>query len=411
MIRSKGENDFKENSFDKYRWSANTYETPEEIFACFRELRVLEKTVKGITAIGAIAQYSLGSWEKIAVDTLREAGIITKYEVEYLPTRRTVTLNDGSVHDLDDCFDLLRNVSTERKIRLYEPLLILFEDGDVMELYPCASKGLRIGYNTLPKGMQDGMNRCEVDIGSLFDPFMNGCCISTVEIYSTLETKSCIYNRKKETDRRNKYCFCFSPHAYTPKNPKGGWLHIEEIQCGEYEVSFERTGPVKCGELAALSGKSFQIPIFEGRHSGGCVNVFPAKENESSFESDSTDIIAICRHMPALYWPLLNKYYDPDLPVNKENPHDYYDFYYWNYFTKDSVVKIVEEVRSELEQARTLSVLEQEELLSCGYRDETEEETITRIEEELNFTERFSARLLGMALNTPGYEYICFEGP
>ena len=410
LIISKGENDFKGNCFDKYRWSANTYETPEEIFACFRELGVLEKTVKGITAIGAMARYSLGFWKEIAVSALREAGIITRYEVDYLPLRRTVTLNDGSVHDLDDCLDLLKNVSTERKVRLYEPLLILFEDGDIMELYPCASKGLRIGFNTLPKDMQDGLNRCEADIGALFDPFLNGCCISTVEIYSTVETKSFLYNRENETDKRNEYCLCFSPRVYTPDTSKGGWLHIEEIQCGEYEVSIERK-TVKCGELAAMSGKSFQTPILEGRHRGGCENVFPAKGKESSYESDSADIISLCYHTPALYWPLLKKYYDPDLPVNEKNPHRYYDFYYWNYFTKDTVVKMVEEVCAELERVRTLPAAEQKELLQCERRGETVEETIARIEEELDFTERFSARLLGMALNTPGYDYICFEGP
>ena len=108
---------------------------------------------------------------------------------------------------------------------------------------------------------------------------------------------------------------------------------------------------------------------------------------------------------------MLKKYYDPDLPVNEKNPHRYYDFYFWNYYTKDAVVKMVDEVLAELERVRTLPALEQEELLSCGHRDDSEEETLIRIEEEINFTERFSSRLLGMALNTSEYDYICFEGP
>ena len=71
----------------------------------------------------------------------------------------------------------------------------------------------------------------------------------------------------------------------------------------------------------------------------------------------------------------------------------------------------MQEVCAELERVRTLPAAEQKELLQCERRGETVEETIARIEEELDFTERFSARLLGMALNTPGYDYICFEGP
>ncbi len=40
MILSTGKNDFVNNKFDRFRWSANTYETPEEIIAYLQELGV-----------------------------------------------------------------------------------------------------------------------------------------------------------------------------------------------------------------------------------------------------------------------------------------------------------------------------------------------------------------------------------
>ena len=89
----------------------------------------------------------------------------------------------------------------------------------------------------------------------------------------------------------------------------------------------------------------------------------------------------------------------------------HFDFYYWNFYTKDSIIKMVEESSVELQRVRSLSPKEQEEALHCAYRNQTEEEMLIRIDEEINFTERFSARLLSMALNTPEYNCISFMGP
>lgn len=408
MIISTGKDGFVNNTFDKYRWSANTYETAEEIHSCFRALGIFGKTVKGVSAIGAMAGYSLGSWKDIAVGTLRKAGIITEYEVKYLPTRKTVKLNDGSVHDLDDCLDLLKNVSTERKVRLYEPLLILFEDGDVLELLPCAPRGLRIGFNTLPKEMRDGLNRCEFDVGALFNQFLSSCKLKTVEIRSSVNTTTYSNNRKDRTRKRYLYCIYFSSmSAY-------GWLHLDESQSSEYDLSFSHADTIKCGELAELAPKSYQTAILEGRHGGGADNIFPVKGtgwDEVPYEIENPEIFAVCYDEPAMYWPLLRKYFDPELPINKECSEGHYDFYYWNFYTKDSIIKMVEEARLELERVRSLQPEEQKAALHCGYRNQTEAEKLIRIEEAISFTERFSERLLSMALNTPEYNFISFMGP
>ena len=112
-----------------------------------------------------------------------------------------------------------------------------------------------------------------------------------------------------------------------------------------------------------------------------------------------------------MYWPLLRKYFDPELPINKECSEGHYDFYYWNFYTKDSIIKMVEEARLELERVRSLQPEEQKAALHCGYRNQTEAEKLIRIEEAISFTERFSERLLSMALNTPEYNFISFMGP
>ncbi len=412
MIISNGKNDFRNNMFDKYRWSANTYETSEEIIACLRELGVFGKTVKGISAIGAITAYAPGTWKRMAVDVLRDAGIITGYKRKHLPFRRIVTLNDGSVHDLEDRFDLLKNVSIERKARLYEPLLILFEDGDVLELLPCAPKGLRIGFNSLPKNMCDGLNRREYDVGALFDPLVSGSNFSEVEIRSSVEKTTYSNWREEKVRKRNVYCIYFYSASAS------GWLHLDELQSSEYDLSFitySSLEKIKCSELADLIPESHQETILEGYHNGGELNIFPTKGigcDEAPYEIDSPENFSVCYDTPALYWSLLKKYFDPELPINKKtNFERRFDGYGWNSYTKETIIRMVEEVAAELERIRGLPPAEQEEALHSGRRLQTDEEMLIQIDEAISFTERFSERLLSMALYTPEYNYITLMGP
>ena len=72
---------------------------------------------------------------------------------------------------------------------------------------------------------------------------------------------------------------------------------------------------------------------------------------------------------------------------------------------------MVAETRKNLESIRSLPVEEQSKVLSCRYRDETEEQMLIRIQEEIDYTERVVERLLGMALNSPEGSIICFNGP
>ena len=412
MIISNGKNDFRNNMFDKYRWSANTYETAEEIIAFFREHGVFGKTVKGISAIGAMSTSSLEPWKDRAVVILRDAGIVTDCDIKYLPFRRIVTLHDGSVHDLEDCFDLLKNVSLKREARLREPLLILFEDGDVLELLPCASKGIRIGLNTLPKDMRDGLNRCEYDVGALFNQYVSGSKFSKVEIRSSAETTTYSHWKEDSTLKRNVYCIYFSSAS------SSGWLHLDELQSSEYNLSFIKCSSlvkIKCSKLAELIPKSNQTSILEGYYHGGEVNIFPTNgvgHDEEPYEVENPEIFAVCYDTPALYWPLLSEYFDPELPINKKtNFEKRYDYYGWNSYTKEIIIKMVEEVAAELERVRSLPPAEQEEALHSGRRLQTDEEMLIQIDEAISFTERFSERLLSMALYTPEYNYITLMGP
>lgn len=399
MIISKGNDDFKNNTFDKYRWSANTYETPEEILACLHGLGIYGKRISRVSAIGAHIDHSLGDWQYTSLRALEKAGIISDYDIY----DGWVELRDGCRKSIDDCFDLMKNVAANRVVRLCEPLLIIFEDSNVLELLPSAPLGLRIGYNTLPKEMRNGANRAEYDIGGLFNEYLTGGKFSSFRTLSTIRTRTYDGPRKDRVTKRNQYSISFL----------SGTLNVLELQSNEYEVSLSRPETIPCGELAELEKESYQPAIMEGWQGGGAVIIYPVPNSDSGkvpWDADFQDIFSIYSE-PSLFSRLLSEKFDPELPANKSHSLGHYEFFDHNYYAKGTIIQMVAEVRKKLEDVYSMPVEEQRKALSCRYPIETEEELLLRIQEEIDYTERLCERLLGMALNTPQDDYICFNGP
>lgn len=405
MILSTGKNDFLNNMFDRFRWSANTYETPEEIIAYLRELGVFNKKISAVSAIGSVRFLSVGNWKYRAIDKLKEAGIVTKAE-RYERVRKRLILCDGDVCDSEDCLDLLKNVSVSRCACLCEPLLILFEDGNVLELLPRFGIGLRIGYNTLPKEMQDGVNRCEYDIGILFNPCVSGRKLAWLEVFSTVETSVSNIKDKGGSSAWNEY------HFYL----RDGYMILKELSSNSvYELTFSEYENIRCEDLAELPEKNYQTAVFEGLAGGGSVSIYPVREIDTDryddYEKNYDEAISVCYEEPELFLHRLRKRFDASLPLNQKHAEGHFHSYSRNFYTKDSVLQMIEKARKDLEEVWELPMCEKVKRLECGRRGTTEEEKIIWIEEELSYTERFLNRLQGMAENTPGYDYILFEGP
>lgn len=400
MIISKGKDDFINNRFDKFRWSANTYETAEEILACFHVLGIYGKRIKGVSAIGAMPGYSLAEWQTKALCALNGVGIVKDYDI----MDEWVEMYDGNRVKMDDCLNLMKNVPMKRSVILEEPFLVLFEDGNVLELLPCAPMGLRIGYNTLPKNMRDGVNRCEFDVGVLFNGYLSDAKFSGLKkIISATNTTTYDGPRDSKTTKRNQYYLSFFTCTVV----------LRELQCSEFTVSFYHDKTITCGEVAEIQKRSFQPGILEGRRDGGAYCIYPVtgtEKDKQPWDTDLPEMISVY-HQPNLFRTLLIKSFDPELPVNRERSQGHYDDYYSNYYTKGTILQIIEEMLADLEQVRWMPADEQSKRLSCRFCGDTEEDLLLRIKEEIEFTARFAERLRGLVLNTPGQDYICVDGP
>ena len=401
MIVSNGKNDFANHTFDKYRWSANTYETPEEIFEYFDSLNIGGKKVKNISAIGALSYYALGDRTERAIEMLMDAGMIADYD----PFEDRISFADGAEKTVAECRTLLDNVTIERRVILYEPMIITFEDDTTLELLPCASKGLRIGYCTIPHGITDGVNHCEFDIGVLFNECVSGRDFYLFDVISTGRHITYHGPRKDRYITYNIYVFGF----------RKGELRIEENQGNEYEVLFTHSERIKCGALADVKPHPLNDSvILEASHRGGAVNIYPVidtGEDEMPSAAQCHETISVCYFLPQLVVPLMSSYFEPDLPMNRKHSQGHYDEYYWNFYTKASILRMMDEVEQQISLVRTLPFYQQCDKLCLRTTDGSDGMLKKKVEAELDYTRRFCIRLKEMALNTPGYDYISFEGP
>ena len=78
--------------------------------------------------------------------------------------------------------------------------------------------------------------------------------------------------------------------------------------------------------------------------------------DEVPYEIENPEIFSVCYEEPALYWSLLKKYFDPELPINKKCSEGHYDFYYWNFYTKGSIIKMGQNPQMNVQVVSTGSV-------------------------------------------------------
>lgn len=128
MIKTSGDNHFPENKFDFWTWSAPVLQTPEEVVAKFRELKLIGRTIEDICAVG----YNYDFTDDCYYDIFK------------------------AIHQGDDkelaalkfpCFAMID-----------EPLLIRFEDGDVLGIDFSEGSSVRMELNTLPWDIRPTIN-------------------------------------------------------------------------------------------------------------------------------------------------------------------------------------------------------------------------------------------------------------
>ncbi len=171
MILSKGNNNFPNNEFNFWDWSAPILKTPEEVIQRVHELHLIDRIVKDIIAVGMGYNWTDYGIDEAVYNALARMHPLLK---EQLPN--------------PDAF-LPKGVEIPCFAEIDEPLLILFEDGDTLCISYDEGSCVRLDLNTIPVTIQPGTNRRTFHAGRLFDD-MIGRRITAVEVTVSTECPS-----------------------------------------------------------------------------------------------------------------------------------------------------------------------------------------------------------------------------
>lgn len=139
MILSNGNNLFKDNKFDFWTWSAPILQTPEAVVQKVHELKLLGRIIKDIRAIGHF------------------------YDIEHSDCYQDIF---EAIQQGDD--KSLATLEFPCYITIDEPLLIQFEDGDILGIDFSEGSSVRMELNTLPWDIRPGGNRRNFHANQMF---------------------------------------------------------------------------------------------------------------------------------------------------------------------------------------------------------------------------------------------------
>lgn len=414
MIPMKGLNDFN-GRYDFFKWSAPIYETPEEVVRFMTDLRLGHKVVKSVSVIGAVDE--IGGRERNNIyETLSRLG----YTLEELS---------------ENGYDRMDKVLLPRKATIFEPVQIIFEDGDTLDFLPMQHGGARIAMNTIPAGLTYGMNRSNFDAHRLFGKPLKGAKIQNFSM-ETVETSTRNYSRRNVNDTRLKRPDIHTAKTYIFEFSNGYRLHIK-AEFGNYVLklfqSYREEALIGYPRLKEIEKTVLQVEIETTDNHMAFVPFNNKKEKE------------LCSHPRHRYsnWhfytddykvsdfliEILYRYYDESLQTNPDYyrwENEGFDWYGSNLYTYESVRKMITDIRrtAELFEAdpcdaaladikKRFSVYD----FNGGDYDQnySAEEKVSIINENIHvavdFYRRFAERLETLLRENADCDMICISGP
>ena len=408
MFNYGGDNNFCDR-FDFYKWSAPYYENPKEVFLALNKWGLKDKTLVSINAIGACRNIDNSGGTSLYW-TIADAGI----ELGELWWER---------------YEHLDSVLVPWNITLCEPIQFVFDDDTTLEILPIEDGGARIGVNTIPVGLVNGLNPSEVNATALFKEFI-GRKLSDIELKIN-------YNETKRINKfsieSNKECKEFRTNyiiELTFEYP----YRLELTQGWEswYQVSAKGEdwrGKIPYKRLKDVTQSQEGVEIVNGRDGGGTFWIIGISREERISDIPNLDCFGISiedYHVSEFLSAFLYKYFDPSIQERYEYEDADFDWYGGNLYTFENMKLMVSDIR------RTIHLIledydnpELEEIKSYwSYyqysngnkaKSELSPEEINELRRNIvpnavDFYERFCSQMDNM-LKIPGNNIMSFAGP
>lgn len=396
MFEYGGKNNFGER-FDFFEWSAPYYETSEEVHAALTRINLEGKTLKSINAIGSCR---IMDSERSLYHIIRLAGINLEEDV-----RETYEYIDKVLvpWELDSC----------------EPVQLVFDEGTSLEILPIEAGGARIGINSIPVGLVDGLNRSNVDTNVFFRELL-GKKLSNIKLYVDTTSREVI---SKYTYKSKEYKIEFS-FGGTRKLilSAGSYSWYEIAATGEFleTLGLPDRVPFKRKKQSMKKDQQAEIEITNGRARGGVFLIYALGNNDTI---DFTDLdcfgISIDNLDVEIYLShFLYKYYNPEIQKRLDWEDPEFDWNDSNIYTFADMRQMIAEIR---EVAKLLQKDYDNPILKSvkaywfvSSKDISEQESNNlrreKVPEAVDFYERFCDRIDKM-MELPGTEIISFTGP
>lgn len=228
MITVNGDNNHKEK-FDGRIWSAPILETPEEVYEFVRSNEIIGRKIAEVKAIGLVYNLNLDYYEDAVLNALDQ-------------------LNDAQKSIIDDEKLFPENLFICRWMEIDEPLLIKFEDGDILAVDFSYGDGIRMSLNDIPWDIEAGINSPNIDADKLFSE-IKGYIVYDVEATSSLVLPD-MFNLNPSKERYiNKVGLCCKPGERYITNDKIVMTNDMDFTWVAFEGSLEM---IECSDVKEL---------------------------------------------------------------------------------------------------------------------------------------------------------------
>jgi len=411
MFRMKGTDNYTDH-FDFFKWSAPVYETPKEVVEALNQIDFNNKKIEQIRCIGTAEVVGFRSHR--LYDAIKNAGI----EPE-----------DGWWEK----YPHLSKMPIERKVRLCEPIQIVFSDGSTFEFMPMEGGGARFSQNSIPLNVANGINKNNIDLGAFFGNQVKSREIESCRMRVHRNEKEyydypyCMDKDKPYTETRTQNGYVFSlgyPYSIVVEMGWESYFTVElDHQNGcdtiPYGEAQECVWPVK------------QIYITAGRDGGGTFWIIPTHSDDRPYKKehnisdyDNCGMSVDDSYIYEFVIEFLYKYFDQSIQ-DEDHDRDGFDGYGGNLYSRESMEKIVEEIRE------TVSLLQtdfdnpmlgeiKKNFSPYTFSPETSGKLSEKKKNELyqknidlaiDFYIRFADRIESMLVEQPDCNVISFAGP
>ncbi len=311
--------------FDYYAWSAPFFDTPKEVIEYITALKLGEKKISAINTIGYVSTsvHSGFLYRKIT-----EAGIDLENDWNWVKT-----------------YPHLDNILIPRSVNLQEPIQFIFDDGTTLEILPTANGGARVGVNSIPTTISDGLNRSNFNsnlffkeaIGKTIESFR----ICIIEKNETEVSENSLQYEKPFVRTKSEYhfefCFRFPGKIILTQSWKNSYTVMYEIE--QYEESF-----VPYKRLADSITDVEEIVIGRGWR-GGAFWIVPIdlETEKDIWELNGYGITINEDDVEEFLREFLYRYYDASVQIRQDEEFQWYDK---NFFTFDSMKKMIADIRT-----------------------------------------------------------------